>query len=207
MATPGSHILTRGWGTRPPEATTVAAICSNWLTGFEQTAGPGPGAFFNFRNSAAGGQHLGRPGGLSFLRGGWGGAGVCPGGSDGVQGAGGRGTTTGWRSPGTPPDGHQWVPAPWVPPHTNRGGWGGCRHEHPRCRLWGVGAAFWCPKWPVPLSRLFRGGLKSHRNPLKSVGMASGWCEIGHHHVCVGQVCERISAQTPWIHPEPKIPV
>jgi hypothetical protein len=41
-------------------------------------------------------------------------------------------------------------------------------HEPGRvgCRLWGVGAAFWCPKWPVPLSRLFGGGLESHRNPL-----------------------------------------
>jgi hypothetical protein len=28
---------------------------------------------------------------------------------------------------GAPPDGHQWVPAPWFPPHTSRGGWGtGC---------------------------------------------------------------------------------
>ena len=58
-------------------------------------------------------------------------------------------------------------------------------HEPGRvgCRLWGVGAAFWCPKWPVPLSRLFGGGLESHRNPLKSVGTASGWCGVGHHHV------------------------
>jgi hypothetical protein len=58
-------------------------------------------------------------------------------------------------------------------------------HEPGRvgCRLWGVGAAFWCPKWPVPLSRLFGGGLESHRNPLKSVGSASGWCGVGHHHV------------------------
>jgi hypothetical protein len=52
------------------------------------------------------------------------------------------------------------------------------------CRLWGVGAAFWCPKWPVPLSRLFGGGLGSHRNPLKFVGTASRWCEgVDHHHV------------------------
>ena len=58
-------------------------------------------------------------------------------------------------------------------------------HEPGRvgCRLWGVGAAFWCPKWPVPLSRLFGGGLESPRNPLKSVGSASGWCGVGHHHV------------------------
>jgi hypothetical protein len=26
-------------------------------------------------------------------------------------------------------------------------------------------------------------GLQSHRNPLKSVGTASGWCGVGHHHV------------------------
>jgi hypothetical protein len=51
------------------------------------------------------------------------------------------------------------------------------------CRLWGVGAAFWCPKWPVPLSQLFGGGLESHINPLKFVGTASGWCGVGHHHV------------------------
>jgi hypothetical protein len=51
------------------------------------------------------------------------------------------------------------------------------------CWLWGVGVAFWCPKWPVPLSRLFGGGMESHRNPLKPVGTASGWCGVGHHHV------------------------
>jgi hypothetical protein len=81
-----------------------------------------------------------------------------------VRGSGRR--RPGRRHRGAPPDGHQWVPAPWFPPHTSRGG----------CRLWGVGAAVWCPKWPVPLSRLFGGGLESHINPLKSVGTASGWC-------------------------------
>jgi hypothetical protein len=57
--------------------------------------------------------------------------------------------------------------------------------NHTRCgsRLWGVGAAFWCPKWPVPLSRLFGGGLESHINPLKSVRTASVWCGVDHHHV------------------------
>jgi hypothetical protein len=58
-------------------------------------------------------------------------------------------------------------------------------HEPERvgCRLWGVGAAFWCPKWAVPLSRLFGGGLEGLRNPLKSVGSASGWCGVDHRHV------------------------
>jgi hypothetical protein len=58
-------------------------------------------------------------------------------------------------------------------------------HEPGRvgCRMWGVGAAFWCPKWPVPLSRLFGCGLESHINPLKSVGTASGWCGVDHRHV------------------------
>jgi hypothetical protein len=32
------------------------------------------------------------------------------------------------------------LPAPWLSPHTGRGGWG-------------AGGAFWCPKWPVPSSR------------------------------------------------------
>jgi hypothetical protein len=42
------------------------------------------------------------------------------------------GLNPGRRRPGrrhrdAPPDGHQWVPAPWFPPHTSRGGWGaGC---------------------------------------------------------------------------------
>ena len=102
-----------------------------------------------------------------------------------------------------------WNEGPWVSPETFGRGSGrrrpGRRHRDPPprwapvgpsavvsaahepgrvgCRLWGVGAAFWCPKWPVPLSRLFGGGLESHRNPLKSVGSASGWCGVGHHHV------------------------
>jgi hypothetical protein len=36
---------------------------------------------------------------------------------------------------------------------------------------------------PVPLSRLFGGGLESHKTLLKSVGTASGWCGVGHRHV------------------------
>jgi hypothetical protein len=62
------------------------------------------------------------------------------------------------------------------------------------CRLWGIGAAVCCPKWPVPLSWLFGGGLESHRNPLKSVGTASGWCGVGHHHVPRPSVREDIRA-------------
>jgi hypothetical protein len=87
------------------------------------------------------------------------------------------------------PDGPQWAPAPWFPPHTppSRGGWG--------YRLWGVEAVFWCPKWPVLLSQLFGGGLESHINPLKSVGTASGWCGVGHHHVFGSEVAGK--APTP----------
>jgi hypothetical protein len=70
-------------------------------------------------------------------------------------------------------------------------------------RLWGVGAAFRCPKWPVPLSRLFGGGLESHRNPLKSVRSASEWCGVGHHHVPVK--CARgYPRKRPGSTPNPK---
>jgi hypothetical protein len=60
------------------------------------------------------------------------------------------------------------------------------------CRLWGVGAAFWCPKWPVPLSRLFGGGLESHINPLKSVGKRHRGVVRGWSPPRTGQVCERV---------------
>jgi hypothetical protein len=99
------------------------------------------------------------------------GLGHCHRGVSGVQGAGGRGTMP----PGSPP---RWAPVgPSAVVST--------AHEPGQvgCLLWGDGAAFWCPKWPVPLSRLFGGGLESHRNPLKSVGTASGWCGVGHRHV------------------------
>jgi hypothetical protein len=129
----------------------------NWLIEFERAVNPGWRLFFIFVTRQAGafisralwGLALGRPlrGALRTAR--FKATGL------GVPGAGAP-------PPGSPPpDGHQWVPAPWFPPHTSRGGWGsGCGG--------GVGAAFWCPKWPVPLSRLFGGGLESHRNPLKS---------------------------------------
>jgi hypothetical protein len=81
---------------------------------------------------------------------------------------------------GAPPPG---IPPRWAP--VGPSAVVSAAHEPGRvgCRLWGVGAAFWCPKWLVPLSRLFGGGLESHRSPLKSVGTASGWCGVGHHHV------------------------
>jgi hypothetical protein len=99
-----------------------------------------------------------------------GGAGVCPGDPNSVQGAGGRGTAT-----EEPP---RWAPV-------GSSAVISAAHEPGRMggRLWGGGAAFWCPKWPVPLSRLFGGGVESHRNPLKSVGTASGWCGVGHRHI------------------------
>jgi hypothetical protein len=78
-------------------------------------------------------------------------------------------------------------------------------HEPGRvgCRLWGVGAAFWCPKWPVPPFWLFGGGRESHRNPLNSVGTASGWCGVGHHHVPVK--CTRgYPRKRPGSTPDPK---
>ena len=85
----------------------------------------------------------------------------------------------GFRAPAPPPG----SPPRWAP--VGPSAVVSAAHEPGRvgCRLWGVGAAFWCPKWPVPLSRLFGGGLESPRNPLKSVGSASGWCGVGHHHV------------------------
>jgi hypothetical protein len=86
-----------------------------------------------------------------------------------------RAPAAGAPPPGSPP---RWAPVgpSAVVSAAHEPGWVGYR-------LWGVGAAFWCPKWPVPLSRLFGGGLESHRNPLKSVGSASGWCGVGHRHL------------------------
>jgi hypothetical protein len=69
--------------------------------------------------------------------------------------------------------------------------------------VWGVGAAFWCPKWPVPLSRLFGGGLESHINPLKSVGTASGWCGVGNHHV-PAKCARGYPRKRPGSNPNPK---
>jgi hypothetical protein len=120
--------------------------------------------------------------------------GYCHIGSGEVQGAGGRGTAT--EEP--PPDGHQWVPKRrgFCRTRTSRGGWGtGCG--------WGVGAAFWCPKWPVPLSRLFGGGLESHINPLKSVRRASEWCGVDHHHVSA-RCAKGYPRKRPGSTPNPK---
>jgi hypothetical protein len=123
--------------------------------------------FFNFVTSAGRGQRLSHTVPFGFL----------PGGVRGLLGLGiAAEECPGFRAPaaGAPPPGSPprwapvWVPAPWFPPHT-RAGAGGVPAV-------GVGAAFWCPKWPVPLSRLFGGGLESHRNP-------SGWCGVGHRHV------------------------
>jgi hypothetical protein len=102
----------------------------------------------------------------------------------------------GRRHRGAPPDGHQWILAPWFPPHTSRGGWGaGCG---------GSGRRFGAPSGPFrALSRLFGGGLESHRNPLKSVGSASGWCGVGHHHVPV-KCARRYPRKRPGSTPNPK---
>jgi hypothetical protein len=106
--------------------------------------------FNNFRNSAGRGQPLSRtvplglaPAGVLVERGAL--CIDCDRGESGAQGAGGRGAAT-----GEPP---RWAP---VGPSAVVS----AAHEPVRvgCRLlWGVGAAFWCPKWPVPLSR-HRGG-------------------------------------------------
>ena len=149
----------------------MAAICSNWLNKLLNLS-YGLWGFFNiFRSSAGRGPCLWRP---------------VPLGLDTVRRGGGLGIAankaTGLRAPaaGAPPPGS---PPRWAP--VGPSAVVSAAHEPGRvgCRLWGVGAAFWCPKWPVPLSRLFGGGLESPRNPLKSVGSASGWCGVGHHHV------------------------
>jgi hypothetical protein len=77
----------------------------------------------SFHSSAGRGLCLWRPVPLGLVPGGAGGLRHCHRYSDRTQGAGGRGAATGE----PPPDGHQWVPAPWFPPHTSRGEWGaGC---------------------------------------------------------------------------------
>jgi hypothetical protein len=98
----------------------------------------------------------------------------------------------GRRHRGAPPDGHQSVgpSAAWFPPHTSCGG---CRGG-------------------VLVPQVARSAVSALRGwsgePHKSVeirwngiGVVRGWSPPR-----TGQVCERISAQTPWI-PEPKIRV
>jgi hypothetical protein len=145
-------------------------------------ASPGPGAFFNFRNSGRG---------PSLSR-------TVPSGFRPVAEKGALGPATnkatGFGAPaaGAPPPGSRRPPPPtWAP--VGPSAVASAAHELGRvgCRLWGVGAAVWCPKCPVPLSRLFGGGLESHINPLKSVGTASGWCGVGHHQVLANRVCAR----------------
>jgi hypothetical protein len=177
------HCVSQGLGTRPPEATTVAAICSNWEPKLGESAEMLWGFFNIFRNSAGRGESFWRLVPFDFSLVEWGALGIAR----------NFGTGLGAPAAGAPP--------PGSPPQMDTSG--SQRRvvsaAHGRCgwgipAVCGVGAAFWCPKWPVPLSRLFGGGLESHRNPLKSVGTASRWCEVGHRHTHRPSVREDIRA-------------
>jgi hypothetical protein len=99
-------------------------MCSNWKNELAESAEMLWGFFYNFRNSAGRGQPLSRAVPLGLAAVGTRGLVHCDRGER-VRGSGRR--QPGRRHRGAPPDGHQWVPAPWLPPHTSRGGWGaGC---------------------------------------------------------------------------------
>jgi hypothetical protein len=106
----------------------------------------------------------------------------------GIKGLGLGRRRPGRRHRGAHPDGHQWVPAPWFPPHTSRGGWGaGCG---------GSGRRFGAPSGPFSAVSALRGwsGVpqKSVEIRWNGIGVVRGWSPPH-----AGQVCERISAQTP----------
>jgi hypothetical protein len=179
-----THCVSQGLGTRPPEVTTVAAICSNCGINSLFKLGIRKGSVFYETNSVACEIRKSRVVPTAFSR--------CERGGPGARalwrscfwGAGGRGAATGEpHQTGTSGSQRRVVSAAHEPGRVG-------------CRLWGVGAAFWCPKWPVPLSQLFGGGLESHINPLKSVGTASGWCRVGHTATYRPGVREDIRANT-----------
>jgi hypothetical protein len=122
------------------------------------------------------------------------GAGVRPEYRDGARGAGGRGAATG------------------EPPQMGTSGSQRRGFRRTQAGAGGVpavggrGGVLVPQKWPVTaVSALFGGGLESHRNPLKSVGTALGWCGVGRSPPCTGQVCERKSAQKrPGSTPNPE---
>jgi hypothetical protein len=61
MVTPDTVCTSQGLGTKPPLATTVAAMCSNWLNKLEESVEKLQGFFNNFRSSAGRGPPLWRP--------------------------------------------------------------------------------------------------------------------------------------------------
>ena len=115
----------------------------------------------------------------------------CDIGESGVQGAGGRGAAT-----GEPPQ---------------MGTSGSQRRGFRRTRAGAGGVPAVGGRGGVLVPQVARSAVSALRGwsgePQKSVeirwngiGVVRGWSPPR-----TGQVCERISAQTPWIHPEPKI--
>ena len=150
--------------------------------------------FFNiFRNSAGRGESFWRLVrlGLGTVR--TRGLGYCPKLPDSVQGAGGQGAAT-----GEPPQ---------------MGTSGSQRRGFRRTRAGAGGVPAVGGRGGVLVPQVARSAVSALRGwsgePQKSVeirwigiGVVRGWSPPR-----TGQVCERISAQTPWIHPESKIRV
>ena len=169
----------------------MAAICSNWLNKLLNLS-YGLWGFFNiFRSSAGRGVNLGRLVPLGLVPGGTRGLGYCPRFTDSVQGAGGQGAAT-----GEPPQ---------------MGTSGSQRRGFRRTRAGAGGVPAVGGRGGVLVPQVARSAVSALRGwsgePQKSVeirwigiGVVRGWSPPR-----TGQVCERISAQTPWIHPESKI--
>ena len=117
----------------------------------------------------------------------------CDIGESGAQGAGGRGAATGeppqMGTSGSQRRGFR---------RTRAAGRVGCR------LLWGVRGGVLVPQVASSAVSALRGWSgepqKSVEIRWNGIGVVRGWSPTR-----IGQVCERISAQTPWIHPEPKI--
>ena len=169
----------------------MAAMCSNWENKLLNLS-YGLWGFFNiFRSSAGRGKSSWRLVPLGFLPGGMRGLGYCQELWDWAWVAGGRGAAT-----GEPPQ---------------MGTSGSQRRGFRRTRAGAGGVPAVGGRGGVLVPQVARSAVSALRGwsgePQKSVeirwigiGVVRGWSPPR-----TGQVCERISAQTPWIHPESKI--
>jgi hypothetical protein len=193
MVTPPRHCTSQGLGSTPPLATTVAAMCSNWEKELAESDEMLWGFFNIFRSSAGRNESFGRPVWLDLVPGGTGGPGYRPKLPDSVQGAGGRGAATG------------------EPPQMGTSGSQRRGFRRTRAGVGGVPAVG--GRGGVLVPQVARSAVSALRGwsgePQKSIEIRRIGIRVvrGWSPPPTGHVYERISAQTPWIHPEPKIRV
>ena len=168
----------------------MAAMCSNCEKELADLSYGLWGLFYIFRSSAGRWPSLWRPVPLGLDTVGMRGLGHCRKGCDWAWGAGGRGAAT-----GEPPQ---------------MGTSGSQRRGFRRTRAGAGGVPAVGGRGGVLVPQVARSAVSALRGwsgePQKSVeirwigiGVVRGWSPPR-----TGQVCERISAQTPWIHPESK---